>query len=99
MNIETLSIDETKTCLESLIYVLNQRTHTRVVMGKNIVVGGSLAKALKLPELLKQIQSVQALKKQAAVERFQEIWPTLSLPTRTQALKKCGWDEPDDEST
>ncbi|MCK5880900.1 MAG: hypothetical protein KAG18_03430, partial [Sinobacterium sp.] len=84
-------------CLESLIKVLDQRRHTRVVMGKEIIVGGTLSKALKLPELLKQTRSIQSAKREQALERFVDIWPTFSAKTRQLSLAKCDWYNPEDD--
>jgi hypothetical protein len=77
--------------LNALIHTLNQRQHTRVVLGKEVTVEGSLSKALKLPELLKQIESIQVIKRDKARQRFFEIWPTFSSETRQQTLDYCGW--------
>lgn len=93
MNIKKLSHDEVVICLTALIHVLNKRQHTRLVMGKEIVVGGSLSKALKLPDLLKQITSTQSNKRDLARQRFFDIWPTFSSDTRQQTLDHCGWYE------
>ncbi len=81
---------------ETLIAVLNKRKHTRLVLGHEVTVDGSLSKALKLPELLKQLKSKQELKRQAAYDRLHMIWSTLSDETKHQTLDELGWYSPSD---
>ncbi len=96
MDIEKLNRSQLAACLTALIHVLNQRKHVRVIMGKEVLVEGSLSKALKLPELLKQINSVHRAKQDKAILQFIEIWPTLSETTRELSINALGWYEPND---
>lgn len=82
--------------VDALIHVLNQRRHTRVVLGEEVIVEGSLSKALKLPELLKQLRSKQEKRRLVAEERFCVIWETLSEDTKQQALDHIGWYAPNE---
>lgn len=80
---------------EALLYVLDSRLHKHTRLGKEVMVKGSLSQALKLPQLIKDLGSHRT-KREAAQERFAEIWPTLSMNTRKRSLEQAQFFEPKD---
>ncbi len=86
---------------EALQQVLNSRTHKHTHLGEEIIVEGSLSKALKLPEIIKFLESNENKRHQARA-RLDDIWWTLSETTRQRAMElaeiyepdKLDWDDP-----
>ena len=95
LEIETLS-DEAALCLaETLETVLNARTHKHNHLGEKVVVKGSLSKALKLPEIIKQLNSTK-IKREQAKERLSGVWYSLSSNTSGRALKVASLYHPEE---
>ena len=74
--------------------VLARRTHRRKYLGQVYVVPGKLGEALKLPTIIAKLQSKVVARRDAGLEDFQELWETLSLPTREAVLKEIDWYDP-----
>ncbi|NRB42690.1 MAG: hypothetical protein HRU20_30180 [Pseudomonadales bacterium] len=89
------SLDDANLLLigEALQMVLDARTHKHNHLGEEVIVKGSLSKALKLPELIKHLSSTTK-KRESARERLSEIWYTLSSATCERSLKLAGVYEP-----
>ena len=85
----------------ALLFVLDARTHKHNHLGQEIIVKGSLSKALKLPDIISQLASTTK-KRESARDRFVDIWYTLSSLTCDRAMEKAGiyqpkdldWDDP-----
>lgn len=101
IDIESLD-DQTALCLtQALESVLDARTHKHNHLGQEIVVKGSLSKALNLPEIIKHLSSSQNKRLQAK-DRLDEVWSSLSSNTCQRALEVAGlyqpqgldWDDP-----
>ncbi len=83
--------------------VLNARTHKHSnVLGEDVLVQGTLSKALKLPQLITSLSNRAGVKQQSAQERLADIWITLSESTRIKSLERCeiydpgvlDWEDP-----
>lgn len=74
--------------------VLAARTHRRKVMGQEVLVPGQLGEALRLPLIINRLISKQQRHRDAGLEAFQELWPTLSAHTRKRVLEAIGWYDP-----
>lgn len=94
MDLSILNEEQLLSCATTLETVLNRRTHRRIIMGEDVIVSGSLSKALKLPQLILQLQSPQTRKKQQASEQLQTIWQTLSESTQLAVQQELNWYDP-----
>ena len=91
--IDALDANSALQLAEALESVLDKRTHKHNHLGDEIVVKGSLSKALKLPDLIKHLASTEK-KRLLAKERLSEIWYSLSANTRAKAFDAAGLYEP-----
>ena len=94
MNLNELDISAIRQFAQVLEDVLSERTHKRVHLGEEIVVKGSLAKALKLPKLLKDLSSNKANIQEAAKDQFITLWTTLSQSTKDAVIRRVDWYDP-----
>ena len=96
MDIYSLNIETARTLVNALEDVLDSRTHKRDHLGEEIIVKGSLSKALKIPELKRTLsRSNDALQKQG-LEQLSTLWTTLSDSTKQATLDKSGLYEPNE---
>ena len=79
---------------QALQQVLARRTHRRKYLGQVYVVPGKLGEALKLPTIVSKLQSKVISRRHAGLEDFQELWETLSVPTREAVLQEIDWYDP-----
>lgn len=74
--------------------VLQQRTHRRKYLGQMYTVPGKLGEALNLPKILSRLRSKVAIRRQAGLEEFEELWATLSMATQSKVLDAIEWYDP-----
>jgi len=79
---------------EALSQVLAARTHRRKVLGQEVLVPGQLGDALNLPRIRRRLVSRQARLREQGVNDFEELWQTLSEPTRRRVIDAMGWYDP-----
>ncbi len=94
MDTETFNIDTALDAVLALSQVLAARTHRRKYMGQEVVVPGQLGEALQLPQIIHRLRGKQARQREAGLEAFQDLWPTLSPLTREKVLTQIGWYDP-----
>ncbi len=90
---------DTETALEAaraLERILASRMHRRKVLGQEVLVPGQLGQALRLPLLVRRLQSKQQRQREKGLEDFLTLWETLSAPTRRKVLNAMGWYDPKD---
>ena len=80
---------------EALQLVLNARTHKHTHLGEEIIVKGSLSKALKLPEIIKHLDASES-KRIKARAKLDDVWWSLSDNTRQRALEAAEIYQPND---
>lgn len=80
---------------QALTQVLAGRTHKRKVLGQVLTVPGQLGSALKVPTLISQLQSKVSTRRNQGLDGFQQLWDTLSEPTRREVLNLIGWYDPE----
>ena len=89
---------DTETVLEAAIAldrILASRMHRRKVMGQEVLIPGQLGQALRLPLLLRRLQSRQLRQREKGLEDFLALWETLSGPTQRKVLDALGWYDPE----
>ena len=96
MNFDKFTTEQRICCAQAIEAALNRRRHHHIIMGENVVVQGSLAKALKLPELIKKLRSPQAIKRDLAAEQLESIWQSLSQATQEHVKQELNWYDPKD---
>ena len=96
LDISQLNIEATRVFAQALEGVLDSRTHKRNYLGDEVIVKGSLSKALKLPEIIHKLQRNNESAQQQAQEQLEILWLTLSEETKTSVLEKAGWYQTDD---
>ena len=74
--------------------VLAARIHRKKVLGHEIIIPGQLGKALKLPTMIAQLSGKIAKRREKGLLSFQELWDTLSHPTKEEVLNQIGWYDP-----
>lgn len=91
---ENFTVETALDAASELQKVLAARTHRRKVMGHEVEIPGQLGEALQLPRIIRRLCSKQQRQRDLGLETFQELWPTLSGPTRKQVLDRIGWYNP-----
>lgn len=76
--------------------VLAARVHRKKILGHEILVPGQLGHALKLPTMIAQLSGKTAKRREKGLLSFQELWDTLSHPTKAEVLHQIGWYDPDE---
>ncbi|GHD52315.1 hypothetical protein SAMN05216429_106179 [Marinobacter persicus] len=94
MTLESFTVETALQAAVELQRVLAARTHRRKVMGQEVQVPGQLGEALKLPGIIRRLQSKQQRQRDTGLDAFTELWPTLSATTREQVLNGIGWYDP-----
>lgn len=94
LDLETFTVESALEAATELRRVLAARTHRRKVLGQEVIVPGQLGEALQLPRIINRLQSKQQRQREAGLEDFQDLWPTLSPQTREQVLTAIGWYDP-----
>jgi len=79
---------------QALEKVLASRRHRKTVLGQPVMVPGQLGFALKLPQMIRGLESRSHSRRQDALERFQALWETLSDSSREQVREALGWYDP-----
>lgn len=77
-----------------LARVLAQRQHRKTILGQTVLVPGQLGEALRLPSMIHALESRSGPRREAAVERFQAVWLSLSESSRAQVRELLGWYDP-----
>lgn len=95
MDITALDLDALRKLADAITEVLDSRLHRRVHMGEEILVKGSLSRALHLPELRKKLYSHQTSRQQVGKDELIQLWQTLSDNTRQSVLERLHWYEPE----
>jgi hypothetical protein len=98
VEVDTFTEDTALDAAVELQRVLAARTHRRKVLGQEIIVPGQLGAALNLPRIVSRLQSRQTRLRTQGLEDFQQLWVTLSLPTREKVLRAVGWYRPQELS-
>ncbi|MDX1589395.1 MAG: hypothetical protein R3296_10700 [Oleiphilaceae bacterium] len=86
--------DSARHAARVLARVLSRRQHRKTILGQTVMVPGQLGEALRLPGIIHALESRSGPRREAAVERFQAIWESLSEPTREQVREELGWYDP-----
>ncbi|MEE2763304.1 MAG: hypothetical protein VX324_07170 [Pseudomonadota bacterium] len=94
LDLETFTVESALEAATELRRVLAARTHRRKVLGQEVIVPGQLGEALQLPRIINRLQSKQQRQREAGLEDFQDLWPTLSPQTRERVLTAIGWYDP-----
>lgn len=94
MQTEPFDIENAREAAKALNRVLAGRTHRKKVLGRDVMVPGQLGEALRLPLLLRRLQSKQLRQRQQGLEDFMALWATLSELTRRKVLDELGWYDP-----
>lgn len=94
LELESFTVETALEAAVELRRVLAARTHRRKVMGQEVVVPGQLGDALQLPRIINRLQGKQQRQREAGLDDFQELWPTLSPQTRERVLEAIGWYDP-----
>ncbi len=94
MQSEDFDIDTALDAARALERVLAARIHRKKVWGQEIVVPGQLGEALKLPSIIAQLSGKVAKRREKGLSNFQELWETLSQPTKEDVLNRIGWYDP-----
>lgn len=79
---------------EALERVLAQRTHRKTIMGQECTVPGQLGYALKLPDIIRNLRSRARPARERGLERFEEVWASLSDQSRKKVRDALGWYDP-----
>lgn len=95
MDISSLDIESLRELAGAIHAVLDSRLHRRVHLGEEILVKGSLSRALHLPEIRKRLNAVNEARQQQAVNELTRLWQTLSETTRQTVIERLEWYEPD----
>ncbi|CAA0119404.1 Uncharacterised protein [BD1-7 clade bacterium] len=96
IDISSLDAETTHQIAISLQDVLNERTHRKQHLGAEVIVAGSLSKALNLPLLISHLAGKSGAKHLAATEKLAEIWVTLSPLTQQKVLSRCNIYNPEE---
>lgn len=94
MDIEHLQIESLRQLIASLIEVLDSRVHKKVHLGEEVLVKGSLSRALHLPETSRKLNSPRMDKQLQGKDELIMVWETLSMPTRQAVFEQLGWYDP-----
>ena len=96
MQAEDFTEETALAAAQELRAVLAQRTHQKKVMGQIVTVSGQLGSALKLDQIINQLNGKTRTRKANGLVAFIELWETLSERTRNQVLKRVGWYNPEE---
>lgn len=96
MDSEEFNLESARRAAEALQAVLAARTHRKKYLGKMYTVPGRLGEALKLPTIIRKLNSRVVSRQESGLDEFQFLWDTLSEPTRQSVLELIGWYEPTD---
>lgn len=80
---------------QALTRVLESRTHRRKIMGQVLLVPGQLGEALRLPTIIRRLESRMAPRRERGLDEFRQLWDTLSPGTRDEVLRLIGWYDPE----
>ncbi len=80
----------------ALQYILAKRTHRKKVLGQEVIVPGQLGEALRLPLIIKRLQSRQIRQREQGVDDFSALWLTLSVTTQKRVRQVLDWYDPQD---
>ena len=102
IDFEQLNDEQLLELCTQLQSVLDARLHKRQHLGEEVLVKGSLSKALKLPELIKKLSSKRPVSRQQARDAFDVLWFSLSEDTKNKTLlafgaydpKALDWEDP-----
>lgn len=94
MDVHSLNIDTARALVNALEQVLDSRTHKREHLGEEIIVKGSLSKALKIPELKRTLSRKNIEIQQQGMDDLLVLWSTLSEQTKQSSLNIAGLYEP-----
>ncbi len=94
IDIRAFNVEAVRQLAQALQQVLDSRTHKRIYLGDEIRVKGSLSKALKLPEIIRTLNSPHHERQIKAQDAIAELWATLSPSTQEHTLEKLNWYEP-----
>lgn len=93
MNSKQLTLERAQEAAAALDSILRRRTHPRKVLGQTLMVPGKLGDALRLPQIRSALASKMAHRREAGLQQFRDLWPTLSQHTRSTVLEQLGWYE------
>lgn len=96
LTIEALSNAAAIMLAEAIVRVLDSRLHKRIHLGEEILVKGSLSKALKLDQTLSLLNSSHTERRQRGLHQLAELWQTLSQSTKLRCFSLLNWYEPHD---
>jgi len=94
MRSEDFTIDTALDAAKALQKVLASRVHRKKMWGQEVIVPGQLGEALRLPTMIAQLGGKVAKRRQKGLARFQDLWDTLSEPTKKEVLDMIGWYNP-----
>ena len=94
MDIRQLDRTSMRQLVTLLIEVLDSRMQKKVIMGEEVLVKGSLSKALQLPAIARHLESPRTDKQQQGKDELVQIWETLSPVTRDAVIRQLGWYDP-----
>ncbi|HEY9033850.1 MAG TPA: hypothetical protein VIN71_07935 [Pseudomonadales bacterium] len=92
--IEQLDMTALAELAVAITAVLDSRTHRRKYLGEEILVKGSLSKALHLPDIQRRLQSSREEKRQQGRDELARLWQSLSPATRDAVITQLGWYDP-----
>jgi len=98
VQVDIFTEDTALNAVVELQQVLAARTHRRIVLGQELTVPGQLGAALNLPRTVNRLRSRQARLRAQGLDDFQQLWVTLSIPTREKVLRAIGWYKPQELS-
>jgi len=94
MKSEDFNVDSALDAARALQSVLASRVHRKKVWGQEVIIPGQLGEALRLPHIIRQLSGKIAKRRQQGLMHFQELWETLSYPTKKEVLQHIGWYDP-----
>ena len=94
MQSDEFNIETALEAAKVLEEVLAARIHRKKVWGQEVIVPGKLGEALKLPSIISELSGKMVKRRERGLDRFQELWETLSENTRSDVLNRIGWYDP-----
>lgn len=94
MTTEDFDHDSALEAARALQKVLAERRHRRTVLGHPVLVPGQLGEALRLPKIIRALESRSGPRRSDGTERFQAVWESLSETSRQQVRERLGWYDP-----
>lgn len=92
--ISDFSLEAQIELLDGIEQVLDNRMHKRKVMGEDVLVKGSLSKALRIPEIRRKLASRNSTRQHKGTLALAELWATLSPVTQQSVLALISWYDP-----